>query len=139
MTKIDGNILVTGAAGFFADEIGVGAYHNQTWDYQVIYSDWDNRTVRFVWEETGPDSSSGEEYPERSPIQKEAEAPEVDEALGNLTVSRETGLMPIPMITGDELRLAGQEGLFLTVTAGPNKAVVSTQPFNKNNSINNFL
>ena len=44
----------------------------------------------------------------------------MDEALGNLTVSRETGLMPIPMITGDELRLAGQEGLFLTVTAGPN-------------------
>ena len=28
--------------------------------------------------------------------------------------------MPIPMITGDELRLAGQEGLFLTVTAGLN-------------------
>ena len=106
--------------GNFFDGAGIGATHNQTWDYQVIYSDWDNRTVRFVWEETGPDSSSGEEYPERSPIQKEAEAPEVDEALGNLTVSRETGLMPIPMITGDELRLAGQEGLFLTVTAGPN-------------------
>ena len=106
--------------GNFFDGAGIGATHNQTWDYQVIYSDWDNRTVRFVWEETGADSSSGEEYPERSPIQKEAEAPEVDEALGNLTVSRETGLMPIPMITGDELRLAGQEGLFLTVTAGPN-------------------
>jgi hypothetical protein len=106
--------------GNFFDGAGIGATHNQTWDYQVIYSDWDNRTVRFVWEETGADSSSGEEYPERSPIQQEAEAPEVEEALGNLTVSRETGLMPIPMITGDELRLAGQEGLFLTVTAGLN-------------------
>ncbi|MDG1549122.1 MAG: hypothetical protein P8Q94_03625, partial [Candidatus Poseidoniaceae archaeon] len=106
--------------GNFFDGAGIGATHNQTWDYQVIYSDWDNRTVRFVWEETGADSSSGEEYPERSPIQQEAEAPEVEEALGNLTVSRETGLMPIPMITGDELRLAGQEGLFLTVTAGTN-------------------
>jgi hypothetical protein len=106
--------------GNFFDGAGIGATHNQTWDYQVIYSDWDNRTVRFVWEETGADSSSGEEYPERSPIQQEAEAPEVEEALGNFTVSRETGLMPIPMITGDELRLAGQEGLFLTVTAGLN-------------------
>ena len=29
---------ITGAAGFFADEIGVGAYHNQTWDYQTTFN-----------------------------------------------------------------------------------------------------
>ena len=57
--------------GNFFDGAGIGATHNQTWDYQVIYSDWENRTVRLVWEESGADSSSGEEFPERSPIEKE--------------------------------------------------------------------
>ncbi len=102
--------------GNFFDGAGIGATHNQTWDYQVIYSDWENRTVRFVWEETGADSSSGEEYPERSPIEKTAEPPEYEEALGNLTISRETGLMPIPMNPGDKIRLDGQDGLTLVVT-----------------------
>ena len=103
--------------GNFFDGAGIGATHNQTWDYQVIYSDWENRTVRLVWEESGADSSSGEEFPERSPIEKEPEPPEVEEALGNLTVSRETGLMPIPMHPGDKIRLDGQQGLTLVVTA----------------------
>ena len=103
--------------GNFFDGAGIGATHNQTWDYQVIYSDWDNRTVRLVWEETGADSSSGEEFPERSPIERQPEPPEVEDALGNLTVSRETGLMPIPMHPGDKIRLDGQEGLVLMVTA----------------------
>ena len=103
--------------GNFFDGAGIGATHIQTWDYQVIYSDWENRTVRLVWEESGADSSSGEEFPERSPIEKEPEPPEVEEALGNLTVSRETGLMPIPMHPGDKIRLDGQEGLKLVVTA----------------------
>ena len=103
--------------GNFFDGAGIGATHNQTWDYQVIYSDWENRTVRLVWEETGADASSGEEYPERSPIEKTAEAPEYEETLGNLTISRETGLMPIPMQPGDVIRLDGQDGLTLIVTA----------------------
>ena len=104
--------------GNFFDGAGIGATHNQTWDYQVIYSDWKNRTVRLVWEETGADSSSGEEYPERSPIEITPEPPEYEEALGNLTISRETGLMPIPMHPGDKVRLDGQDGLTLVVTAG---------------------
>ena len=103
--------------GNFFDGAGVGATHNQTWDYQVIYSDWENRTIKLVWEETGADASSGEEYPERSPIERQPEPPEVDESLGNLTIGRETGLMPIPMVKGDILTLDGQEGLELTVTA----------------------
>lgn len=103
--------------GNFFDGAGIGATHNQTWDYQVIYSDWENRTVRLVWEETGADSSSGEEFPGRSPIERQPEPPEVDEALGNLTVSRETGLMPIPMHPGDKIRLADTESLVLVVTA----------------------
>ena len=41
-----------------------------------------------------------------------------EEGLGNLTVGRETGLMPIPLRKDDRLRLAGQEGITLTVSAG---------------------
>ena len=104
--------------GNFFDGAGVGATHNQTWDYQAVQSDWDNRTVRLVWRETGPDASEGEDFPERSPIQQNATAPVAEEGLGNLTVGRETGLMPIPLMKDDRLRLSGQEGITLTVSAG---------------------
>ncbi|MDP6234586.1 MAG: hypothetical protein QF364_01940 [Candidatus Poseidoniaceae archaeon] len=103
--------------GNFFDGQGVGANHNRTWDYQVVQSDWENRTVRMVWEETGADPSSGDERPENSPIQVNATQPESEDLLGNISISRETGLMPIPMIPGDTLRLAGQDELALIVTA----------------------
>jgi hypothetical protein len=38
--------------------------------------------------------------------------------LGDVTVGRETGWMPIPLQEGDELRLNGQEGITLDVVAG---------------------
>ena len=110
---------ITGVnGGNFFDGAGIGATHNETWDYQVVNADWDNRTVRLVWRETGPDASEGEEFPERSPIQTNATPPASEEGLGDLTVGRETGLMPIPMQSNDQLRLNGQDGLTLTVTAG---------------------
>ena len=110
---------ITGVnGGNFFDGAGIGATHNQTWDYQAVNADWDNRTVRLVWRETGPDASEGEEFPERSPIQTNATPPASEEGLGDLTVGRETGLMPIPMRSNDQLRLNGQDGLALTVIAG---------------------
>ena len=49
---------ITGVnGGNFFDGAGVGATHNQTWDYQAVQSDWENRTVRLVWRERGPDAS----------------------------------------------------------------------------------
>ncbi|HJM55491.1 MAG TPA: hypothetical protein QGI72_04515, partial [Poseidonia sp.] len=96
---------ITGVnGGNFFDGAGVGATHNETWDYQVVHSDWDNRTIRFIWRETGPNPSEGDERPERSPQAKNATAPVAESGLGNLTVSRETGLMPIPLQPGDILR-----------------------------------
>ena len=110
---------ITGiSGGNFFDGAGVGATHNQTWDYQAVQSDWDNRTVRLVWRQTGPDASEGEEYPERSPQQRNASVPDTQEALGNLTVGRENGLMPIPLNKDDRIRLAQQEGVVLNVVAG---------------------
>ena len=113
---------ITGVnGGNFFDGAGVGATHNQTWDYQVVQSDWENRTVRLVWRETGPDASEGEEFPERSPQQRNATAPVAEEGLGDLTVGRETGWMPIPLATDDYLRLNGQDGIILTVRAGDSR------------------
>lgn len=110
---------ITGVnGGNFFDGAGLGATHNQTWDYQSVYADWDNRTVRLVWRETGPDASEGETFPERSPIQQNATAPVSEEGLGDVTVGRETGLMPIPMMPNDRLRLNQQDGLSLTLVAG---------------------
>ena len=110
---------ITGVnGGNFFDGAGVGATHNETWDYQVVQSDWDNRTVRLVWRETGPDASEGDELPERSPIQQNATPPSSEEGLGDLTVGRETGWMPIPMHPNDRLRLSEQDGISLTVHAG---------------------
>ncbi len=110
---------ITGVnGGNFFDGAGVGATHNETWDYQVVNADWENRTVRLVWRETGPDASEGESFPEHSPVQRNATPPASEEGLGDLTVGRETGLMPIPMRPHDRFLLDGQEGLELTVVAG---------------------
>ena len=103
--------------GNFFDGQGIGATHNESWDYQVVQSEWENRTVRMVWEETGADPSSGDERPENSPVQVNATQPESEDILGDITISRETGLMPIPLLPGDSIRLAGQEGLSLVITA----------------------
>ena len=110
---------ITGVnGGNFFDGAGVGATHNETWDYQTVQADWENRTVRLVWRETGPDASEGEEFPPHSPIQRNATPPASEEGLGDVTVGRETGWMPIPLQEGDELRLNGQEGITLDVVAG---------------------
>jgi len=103
--------------GDFFDGQGVGANHNESWDYQVVQSEWENRTIRMVWEETGADPSSGDERPENSPIQVNATQPESEDILGDITISRETGLMPIPLLPGDSIRLSDQEGLSLVITA----------------------
>ena len=103
--------------GNFFDGAGIGSTNNNSLNYQAVQSDWDNRTVRLVWEETGADASSGDDYPENSPLQDNATAPQAEDGLGNITISRETGLMPIPMIPGDNVRLDGQEGLVLQIIA----------------------
>ncbi len=103
--------------GNFFDGQGIGANHNESWDYQVVQSEWENRTVRMIWEETGADPSSGDERPENSPVEVNATQPESEDILGEITISRETGLMPIPLLPGDSIRLADQEGLSLVITA----------------------
>ena len=111
------NVTGIGGSSFFGGS-GAGSYHNDSYIYQATNADWDNRTVRLVWTETGPDPSSGDERPERSPIEQDPTPPEVEEALGNISVGREAGFAPVPMETGDVVRLLAQDGIVLTVTAG---------------------
>ena len=111
------NVTGLGGSNFFGGS-GVGSYHNDSYIYQATNADWGNRTVRLVWTETGPDASSGDERPERSPIEQDPTPPEVEEALGNISVGREAGFAPVPMETGDVIRLLDQDGIALTVTAG---------------------
>ena len=111
------NVTGIGGSNFFGGS-GAGSYHNDSYIYQATNADWDNRTVRLVWTETGPDPSSGDERPERSPIEQDPTPPEVEEALGNISVGREAGFAPVPMETGDVVRLLAQDGIVLTVTAG---------------------
>ncbi|MEC7180498.1 MAG: hypothetical protein VXW36_03830, partial [Candidatus Thermoplasmatota archaeon] len=111
------NVTGVGGSNFFGGS-GAGSYYNDSYIYQATNADWDNRTVRLVWTETGPDPSSGDERPERSPIEQDPTPPEVEEALGNISVGREAGFAPVPMETGDVVRLIAQDGIVLTVVAG---------------------
>jgi hypothetical protein len=109
---------LTGITALPNSDLGVGAHHNESWSYDAIQSDWDNRTIRTVWSQTGPDPSSGDEVHANSPIQINPEAPSVEEGIGDATVSRESGFSPIDAATGDTFTLDHQGGMQLTVTAG---------------------
>ena len=46
---------LTGISGLPNSGLGAGAHHNESWSYDAKQSDWDNRTIRTVWSQTGPD------------------------------------------------------------------------------------
>ena len=114
---------LTGITALPNSDLGVGAHHNESWSYDAKQSHWDNRTIRTVWSQTGPDPSSGDEIHANSPIENPLEAPSVEEGIGGATVSRESGFAPIDATTGDVFTLDHQEGMTLTVTAGQAQTV----------------
>ena len=114
---------ITGIAALPNSDLGAGANHNESWSYDAKQSDWDNRTIRTVWSQTGPDPSSGDEIHTNSPIQNTPEAPAVEESIGDVTINRESGFSPIDAMTGDVFLLDLQDGISLTVTAGESQTV----------------
>ena len=114
---------ITGIAALPNSDLGAGAHHNESWSYDAKQANWDNRTIRTVWSQTGPDPSSGDEIHSNSPVQNPPEAPTVEEGVGNISVSRETGFAPIDAMTGDVFTLDQQDGIVLTVTAGQTETV----------------
>ena len=95
---------LTGAGGFFLGD-NVGTRYNESWNYQVQPIEWENRTVRLRWEETGPEPSNGDEYPENSPIMIDPDAPQYEEGLGDFNITRETGLVPEFLMPNDKVTL----------------------------------
>jgi len=109
---------LTGAGGWSGGDGLIGSTHNESWSYDAINSDWENRTVKIKWRQTGPDPSTGEEIKERSPVIKEPEPPAVQQLLGDVVINREQGIVPLPLQTGDKFVLDKQEGLPLSIEIG---------------------
>ena len=114
---------LTGISALPNSDLGAGAHYNESWSYDAREAHWDNRTIRTVWSQTGPDPSSGDEVHTNSPLQNQLEAPTVEEGLGDVTISRESGFAPTDAATGDVFTLDHQEGMALTVTAGLEQTV----------------
>jgi hypothetical protein len=114
---------ITGIAALPNSDLGAGAHHNESWSYDARQADWGNRTIRTVWSQTGPDPSSGDTIHSNSPIQNSPEAPSVEEGIGDISISRETGFAPIDAMAGDVFILDQQDGMVLTVTAGEAEVV----------------
>ena len=75
---------ITGIAALPNSDLGAGAHHNESWSYDARQAHWENRTIRTVWSQTGPDPSSGDVIHSNSPIQHAPEAPTVEEGVGIL-------------------------------------------------------
>ena len=101
------------------------AVHNRTWEYEVPHEHWDNRTVRLRWDSMeGGEPSEGDEFPERSPIESNRTVPEAESTLGDVDITRETGIAPAELSVGDRIDLLGSELMHLSVTAVSTGTVV---------------
>ena len=125
----DTNVIFTESwlnlSGIGNNPFDMEAAHNKTWDYEVPEEHWENRTVRLRWDSMeGGEPSEGDEFPERSPIQVDLEAPEANSTLGDVDITRETGLAPAGLTIGDRVDLLGSELMHLSVTATSTGTVV---------------
>ena len=125
----DTNVIFTESwlnlSGVGNNPFDMEAVHNKTWDYEVPQDHWENRTVRLRWDSMeGGEPSEGDEFPERSPIQIDLEAPEANSTLGDVDITRETGLAPAGLMIGDRVDLLGSELMHLSVTATSTGTVV---------------
>ena len=89
------------------------AEHNLTYEYTVPQEDWENRTIRYTYIEDN--GSVEDEFPENSPIIRQAEAPESSSIFSN-HISRETGICPMILLVGDSFSLVGNRAMALDVT-----------------------
>jgi len=104
--------------GGLLDGLGPHQYYNETWDHEVIYENYSNRTIYFNWYEQSDDPSQGEEWPEQSPIPTEEENnTEEESGLGDVDISRESGLAPSELLIGDNLGLYSGDVMDLELTA----------------------
>lgn len=104
--------------GGILEGMGPSQTYNETWDHEVIYENYTNRTIYYSWYEQSNDPSQGEEWPPRSPIPVEEVNTTVEESgLGDINISRETGLAPAELLIGDNVGLYSGDLMSLELTA----------------------
>ncbi len=89
-----------------------GAEHNLTYEYVVPQEDWDNRTIRYTY--VDDNGSEEDEFPENSPIIFNPDPPEANPVFSD-HISRETGVCPQIVSTGDRFYLIGNSAMVLDV------------------------
>ena len=127
--EFDVNVIFTetwlNLSGIGNNPFDMEAVHNRTWEYEVPHEHWDNRTVRLRWDSMeGGEPSEGDEFPERSPIERNRTVPEAESTLGDVDITRETGIAPAELLVGDRIDLLGSELMHLSVTATSTGTVV---------------
>ena len=127
--EFDVNVIFTetwlNLSGIGNNPFDMEAVHNRTWEYEVPHEHWDNRTVRLRWDSMeGGEPSEGDEFPERSPIESNRTVPEAESTLGDVDITRETGIAPAELLVGDRIDLLGSELMHLSVTAVSTGTVV---------------
>tara|TARA_B110000116_G_scaffold237599_1_gene223926 strand:+ start:1614 stop:4757 length:3144 start_codon:yes stop_codon:yes gene_type:complete len=104
--------------GGILEGMGPSQTYNETWDHEVIYENYTNRTIYYSWYEQSNDPSQGEEWPPRSPIPvEEVNTTEEESGLGDINISRETGLAPAELLIGDNVGLYSGDLMSLELTA----------------------
>ena len=104
--------------GGILDGMGPQQTYNETWDHEVIYENYTNRTIYYSWYEQSNDPSQGEEWPPNSPIPvEETEETTNESGLGDINISRESGLAPSELLIGDNLGLYSGDLMVLELTA----------------------
>ncbi len=104
--------------GGLLEGMGPTQTYNETWDHEVIYENYTNRTIYYSWYEQSNDPSQGEEWPARSPIPvEEVNTTEEESGLGDINISREAGLAPAELLIGDNVGLYSGDLMSLELTA----------------------
>ena len=118
-TEYPVNIILEESWFNLSAAVGTNAFqnHNKTWNYEVPNIDWENQTIYRKWESTGLDNDRGDEYPENSPEEIPVEPPETEDGLGEVNISRETGIVPVPLLPGDRVSLLGSDIVYLDIEA----------------------
>ena len=118
-TEYPVNIILEESWFNLSAAVGTNAFqnHNKTWNYEVPNIDWENQTIYRKWESTGLDNDRGDEYPENSPEEVPVEPPETEDGLGEVNISRETGIVPVPLLPGDRVSLLGSDIVYLDIEA----------------------
>lgn len=98
----------------------INAEHNLTYEYTVPQSYWENPVIRYEYIEDN--GSKSDYFPEQSPIQVEPERPAAS-SFESSPITKETGVIPEILISGDEIILSRNLELVLSIVVQETREV----------------